>query len=225
MRVSRGNLPQSIPHPYRPGGNENQWKVRALVRSFKPWGLFLLTHCWMAPVSAQLIPERPFVPDDLLYTRYQKLNLWESGNTDGPKYRSSTPVDGVAVSNGSSGIQPREVDARTGEKITWAPAIMESLLSTGIMHSFNLGTEPGTRDTLNGHWFNHYVSSVAELRGWSDSDTFMAPYVGHPLEGSIFGYILRQNDPKYQNVQWGDGREYCELHLRLRCGVLTGTYS
>jgi hypothetical protein len=25
---------------------------------------------------------------------------------------------------------------------------------------------------------------------------FMAPYVGHPLEGSIFGFIERQNDPR-----------------------------
>jgi hypothetical protein len=42
----------------------------------------------------------------------------------------------------------------------------------------------------------------------------MAPYVGHPIEGSIFGYILRQNDPKYQNVQWGDGRDYFVSLLR-----------
>ena len=58
------------------------------------------------------------------------------------------------------------------------PAIGEALLFTGIMHAYNLGTEAGTRDTLNGHWFNNYIDSVKELRGWSDSDTFMAPYVG-----------------------------------------------
>ena len=36
----------------------------------------------------------------------------------------------------------------------------------------------------------------------------MAPYVGHSLEGSIFGYIERQNDPRHRLVQRGDGREY-----------------
>jgi hypothetical protein len=36
----------------------------------------------------------------------------------------------------------------------------------------------------------------------------MAPYVGHPIEGSVFGYIERQNDPPYRLVQWGDGRDY-----------------
>jgi hypothetical protein len=82
------------------------------------------------------------------------------------------------------------------------------------MHTFDLWTEAGTRDTLNGHWFRNYIGSVSELRGWSDSDTFMAPYIGHPLEGSIFGYIFRENDPKYQNVQWGDGRVYFVSLLR-----------
>ena len=43
---------------------------------------------------------------------------------------------------------------------------------------------------------------------------FMAPYVGHPLEGSVFGYIFRQNDGKYRNVQWGDGRDYFLSLLR-----------
>jgi hypothetical protein len=61
---------------------------------------------------------------------------------------------------------------------------------------------------LNGHWLTHYLDSVSELRGWSDSDRFMAPYVGHTIEGSIFGFIERQNDPRYRKVQWGDGRVY-----------------
>jgi len=104
--------------------------------------------------------------------------------------------------------------AQERPRFAWFPAIGESLLYTGIMHSFNLGTQPGTRDTLNGHWLAHYSESVSELRGWSDSDTFMAPYVGHPLEGSIFGFIERQNDPKYRSVQWGDGREYWISMLR-----------
>jgi hypothetical protein len=90
----------------------------------------------------------------------------------------------------------------------WGLANKESLLFTGIMHGFNITTEAGTRDALNGHWFQDYIDSVSELRGWSDSDKFMAPYVAHTIEGSVFGYIQRQNDPRYRNVQWGDGRDY-----------------
>ena len=82
------------------------------------------------------------------------------------------------------------------------------------MHAFDITFQAGTRDALNGHWFTHYEQSLAALRGWSDSDTFMAPYVGHPIEGSVFGYIQRQNDPRYHRVQWGDGREYWISMLR-----------
>jgi len=82
------------------------------------------------------------------------------------------------------------------------------------MHTFDIATQPGTRDALNGHWFQNYMQSVSALRGWSDGDTFMAPYVGHPIEGSIFGFIERQNDPRYRTVQWGDGRDYWISLLR-----------
>ena len=111
---------------------------------------------------------------------------------------------GTLPMNSMTPLEP----SRPSKNVFWKQAFMESLLYTGIMHGFNVTTEAGTRDTLNGHWFQNYVRSVSELRGWSDSDMFMAPYVGHPLEGSIFGYIFRQNDGKYRNVQWGDGRDY-----------------
>lgn len=94
------------------------------------------------------------------------------------------------------------------DNFNWRIATRESLLFTGIMHTFNLTTEAGTRDALNGPWLHDYLDSVSELRGWSDGDKFMSPYVGHTIEGSVFGYIQRQNDPKYNKVQWGDGRVY-----------------
>jgi|SRR6516162_7415684 hypothetical protein len=96
----------------------------------------------------------------------------------------------------------------------WYAANKEALLSTGIMHVFNIWTEAGTRDALYGRCFQDWMHSVSELRGWSDSDQFMAPYAGHPIQGSIFGYILRQNDPKYRGVQWGDRRDYFISLLR-----------
>ena len=137
-----------------------------------------------------------------------------------------TPFDDTPVSNPlnlpresdskasfSGPIQPRKSDS-SENKVHWKPAILESLLYTGIMHTFNIVSEAGTRDALNGPWLRQYLDSVGELRGWSDSDTFMAPYLGHPIEGSIFGYIFRQNDPRYRDVQWGDGRDYFVSVLR-----------
>jgi hypothetical protein len=93
-------------------------------------------------------------------------------------------------------------------KVQWRAAIQESLFLVGIGHTFDLTTEAGTRDAMTGPWLKNYLHSVGELRGWSDSDRFMAPYASHPIQGSAFGFIERQNDPRYRNVQWGDGREY-----------------
>jgi hypothetical protein len=93
-------------------------------------------------------------------------------------------------------------------RFKWRPATRESLLYTGIMHGFNLSTEAGTRDAMTGPWLKDYLDSVSELRGWSDGDKFVSPYIGHTIEGGIFGYIERQNNPKYRDVQWGDGRPY-----------------
>lgn len=111
-------------------------------------------------------------------------------------------------SESSSAIIVRPATKTPDTSVKWRAAIQESLLYTGIMHTFNIWTEPGTRDALYGPWFNNYLNSVSELRGWSDSDRFMAPYIGHTIEGSIFGFIERQNDPRYRKVQWGDGRAY-----------------
>ena len=207
---------------HRIAGNDSGGPIFAML-------LFLGCAFWAAPGAAQSYVVRPpssvalFSSSDH-YTQptlrvqagsppprinfSDALNLSEdtlshppSDNRDtAPAYLSAT------VSPGSERI----VDT----KFRWKFATQESLLFTGIMHSFNIGTEAGTRDTLNGHWFQQYVQSVTELRGWSDGDTFMSPYVGHTIEGSVFGYIERQNDGKYRNVQWGDGRDYFISLLR-----------
>ncbi|HZD32484.1 MAG TPA: hypothetical protein VE779_12580 [Candidatus Angelobacter sp.] len=125
---------------------------------------------------------------------------------DGPPAEDSRSGSDLAV-------QPKE-PRRDNTRIHWKAANGEALLATGIDHVFNLWTEAGTRDALYGPWAQNWLHSVSELRGWSDSDRFMAPYVGHTIQGSIYGFILRQNDPKYKDVQWGDGREYFMSLLR-----------
>jgi hypothetical protein len=153
-------------------------------------------------------------PESMLRTSGKVAAIRHFPFADAVAYRYlDIPHQRNARINADTLIQPVE-PSHSNKSIRWKPAILESLLYTGVMHSFDVTTEAGTRDTLNGHWFRNYMNSVGELRGWSDSDTFMAPYIGHPLEGSIFGYILRQNDPKYQNVQWGDGRDYFVILLR-----------
>jgi len=183
--------------------------------------LFFGFAFWTAPVAAQSFFVQPFsrvayLPGDDDYIQpvlqvrdvSSPLNLfddisfrWPSDERDTIRAYPPAPIQSGGESTFGTNFRLRF-------------ATQESLLFTGIMHTFNLGTEAGTRDTLNGHWLRQYLQSVGELRGWSDSDTFMAPYVGHTIEGSVFGYIERQNDGKYRNVQWGDGRDYFISLLR-----------
>ncbi|HXY09774.1 MAG TPA: hypothetical protein VEI52_18165 [Terriglobales bacterium] len=128
--------------------------------------------------------------------------------------RSSEDSDRSTPSTGSVELVQPQTETSKDLNVKFRVANQEALLFTGIQHAFNITTEAGTRDALNGHWLQDYLHSVGELRGWSDGDKFMAPYVGHTLEGSIFGFILRQNDPRYRAVQWGDGRDYFVSVLR-----------
>lgn len=109
---------------------------------------------------------------------------------------------------------PIEIQKQKAEKFEWRKATGQAGLYTGVMHAFRFATEPGTRDALNGPWFNDWMASVSELRGWSDGDPFITAYVAHTLEGSIFGFIQQNNDPRYRNVAWGSGRDYWISRLR-----------
>ncbi len=203
--------------------------------------LSLVGFCSLSSsVSAQEIVDLASGPSDVLYAQSQLLQSIDQAwftpvsrpapvadvvdysmdyPVDDSPYIMEVPLDVASDTRpNDSSIRPNPLaqnDEHTvGTRFRWMPAFGESLLFTGIMHTFNLATEAGTRDALYGKWFDNYMHSVSELRGWSDSDHFMAPYVGHPIEGSIFGFIERQNDPNYRLVQFGDGREYWISTLR-----------
>jgi len=51
-------------------------------------------------------------------------------------------------------------------------------------------------------------TQTASCAAGATASSSWPPYAGHPIQESIIGYILRQNDPKYRDVQWGDRRNY-----------------
>ena len=176
------------------------------------------------------MPDGPIGSDAVVYSRSclsspcsssrlclcSSLELFRNTFPDFPDHASPSRPDGSRATSANFAASPviKPEATSSDNKFRWRLAIQQSLLFTGIMHGFNLASEAGTRDALNGPWLNNYLSSVSELRGWSDGDTFMAPYVGHTIEGSAFGFVQRQNDQKYKNVQWGDGRDYFISILR-----------
>lgn len=158
-------------------------------------------------------PQDPALPEDPLISADSSSSLVSSLHVSS-SIDPHTDESGRMPNRDAGAFLQTRHEVQADKSVRWRIANQESFLFTGIMHTFNLGTEAGTRDTLNGHWLQQYLQSVSELRGWSDSDKFMSPYVGHTIEGAVFGYIERQNDPKYHSVQWGDGREYFISLLR-----------
>jgi hypothetical protein len=78
----------------------------------------------------------------------------------------------------------------------WNAATKQSMIFLGLMHAFRFATEPGTRAELKGPFFKDYFNTVKSLRGWRDGDPAWVNYLGHPLQGSVSGFIQIHNDPK-----------------------------
>jgi hypothetical protein len=86
--------------------------------------------------------------------------------------------------------------------------IRESLLFLGIEHAFRLGFQGSTRAELKGPFFNDWFESDSHLRGWRDGDPFIINYMGHPMQGSITGFIQIQNDPVGKRLVFSADKEY-----------------
>jgi hypothetical protein len=99
-------------------------------------------------------------------------------------------------------------------RFQWRPAINQSFRFLIAQHAFRFMTEQGTRSELKGPFFRDYVRSVSDLDHWNDGDPFFVNYIGHPMMGSVTGYIQRQNDPKFQSVNIGRNANYWKSVVR-----------
>lgn len=102
-------------------------------------------------------------------------------------------------------IQPASLKPNSFD---WRPALNQSFRFLAVQHGFRFMTEPGTRSELKGPFFRDYLRSVRDLDHWNDGDPFMVNYIGHPMMGAVTGYIQRQNDPRFQAVNFGKNATY-----------------
>jgi len=106
-----------------------------------------------------------------------------------------------------------------GEKLAadqsfhWLTAIKQSLLFLGVQHGYAM-TQPKTRRDLKGPFFKDYVRSVKSLHGWNDGGRFFTNYIAHPMQGSLFGFIQIQNDPKGINLSFDNSNAYWRSRLK-----------
>lgn len=101
----------------------------------------------------------------------------------------------------SDPIQP-EVN-ETG--VRWGSIIRQTLSFNAIQHAFML-TEQRARRELGGPWFRDWFQSAASPfvePHWSDEGPFFVNYIAHPMAGSVYAFIYRQNDPSAKRMEFG----------------------
>jgi len=107
--------------------------------------------------------------------------------------------------------------------VQWKSLLLQSFYFTAIEHGFRVATQPDTRTTMDGPFFQGYARSLDNLHGWGDGDPFFVNYIGHPLQGSVSGFIFVQNDPRYMHTEFGRNRAYWKS--RLRAAAWSWVYS
>lgn len=128
-----------------------------------------------------------------------------SGNSSSaPPESSIQPVQ--SINSTKTAIPPQSVQ--------WRSLMKNTFMFLGVMHTFRIGTEQGTRDALGNNPFSGYLNAVGALHGWSDGDGYYENYLGHPIMGAVSGYIWLHNDPRYHYVEFGRSRDYWVSRLR-----------
>lgn len=150
---------------------------------------------------------------------FKPFPLPDNNNDD--KEKNSPPANvyiDIPVGNGQP-LPDNSLERYLGSpekpyKFQWGGALKQSLYFLGIMHSFRFITEGGTRAELRGPFFKDYFKAMRGLRGWKDGDPFIVNYVGHPLQGSVSGFIQIHNDPKGINEELSLRKSYWMSRLK-----------
>lgn len=106
------------------------------------------------------------------------------------------------------------LEGQRKDSFDWENAFKQSMIFLGIQHAFRLATEEGTRADLKGPFFKDYFRALRTLRGWGDGDPFLVNYIGHPMMGSVSGFIQVQNDPKGVKEEVSLKRSYWRSRLK-----------
>lgn len=122
------------------------------------------------------------------------------------------PSFGPTVQDPVPAGRPRKTNRESG--IEWGPLLRHSAFFLASQHSVRILTEEGTREGLKGPFFKDWYRSLSSLHGWGDGDPFLVNYIGHPLQGSVSGFILRQNDIAYRDVEFDNNAHYWRSVLR-----------
>ncbi len=97
--------------------------------------------------------------------------------------------------------------------VNWRGLFLQSFEFLLIEHGFRYATEEGTRHPHRS-FFRGYATSLQNLHGWADGDSFATNYVGHSMQGAVSGFLFVQNDGDSSGAVFGRNRQYWKNRLR-----------
>ena len=114
-------------------------------------------------------------------------------------------------------IRPQPHD--TG--VRWGRIVRQTLSFQTIQHIVVLTESQKARGALRGPWVRDWFQSAASPfvePHWSDGGRFFVDYIAHPMAGSVYGNIYRQNDPSVVRMEFGKSKGYV-AHLAKASGI------
>ena len=108
----------------------------------------------------------------------------------------------------------------TDTSVRWGKVVRQTLSMQAVQHSFFM-TQPKARRALgSGPWFHDWFQSASSPfvePHWSDGGSFLVNYIAHPMAGSSYAYIFRQNDPQAMRLEFGQPGYFS--HLAKESGI------
>jgi hypothetical protein len=115
------------------------------------------------------------------------------------------------------------------EHFDWGRALEESFTFLAIEQAYVVHEDFRWVVVENGIPFNHYWRDYMQSltswwrAGWSAGENPLYNYVGHPIQGAMTSYIQIQNDPRGEDLEFANTREY--WRSRLMATVWNAVYS
>jgi hypothetical protein len=128
--------------------------------------------------------------------------------------QSTQPMEELRLNPVVLGVQSPAPNPAEPKGVNWGGLAKGSFVFLGAQHMFRLATEDATRGGFDGHFLQGYLKAVGNLHGWGDGDEFLVNYVGHPMEGSVAGYIWIHNDRQYRMAEIGRNSLYWQSRIR-----------
>src|SRR5581483_11065962 len=136
---------------------------------------------------------------------------WAQSLEDLPDAPQAQPTE--QSDNGIRLMYLRPAQSAKEPSFYWKGAAIQTFALLTMEQSFRMVQEK-TRDHLGGRFFPDWFACVRNLHGWTDDDSILTNYIGHPIHSSWAGYIEIQNASEGRYLQFENSKRYWMSRLR-----------